>query len=223
MSTPTAPVGTDEPVRRSRRALIGVAALLAVVALAAGAVVGTVFAQQGAAPAPAPTSSESASPVAERPVPTAAGDAQPLVSVPTDCSALYSPGMLEFLNSTGLPLNDESVKDVVGTDDPQLQELIRSHTTLHCAWGGAGEYGLSTNVTVVTSDVQERVLARLGELGFECGDDGNGTRCVLNEVWDQASGGETHVLRDGLWIATDWVNFGPSNYTSDIVNTLFGE
>ncbi|MGO2660174.1 hypothetical protein [Mycetocola reblochoni] len=208
------------PTRRSRRALIGVGALLAVVALAAGAVVGTVLAQQGQTSAAPATAAPTAT--ASRAAPADAGSARPVVVIPEDCTQLYSPAMLEFLTSTGLPLNDPSVSGSLGTDDPELQQLIQDNPTLHCAWGGAGEYGLNTNVTVVSPETQDAVLARLGALGFECSDDGDGSRCSHSESWEQGAGGENHVVRDGVWLATDWVNFGPTNYTGDIVATLFG-
>ena len=34
--------------------------------------------------------------------------------------------------------------------------------------------------------------------------------------------GESHFIRDGIWIATKWVNASPDGYTHDMVTTIFG-
>ncbi|WP_191906763.1 hypothetical protein [Microbacterium lushaniae] len=34
--------------------------------------------------------------------------------------------------------------------------------------------------------------------------------------------GETHALRDGLWVATGWLNIAPDGYSEDILDTVGG-
>jgi hypothetical protein len=40
---------------------------------------------------------------------------------------------------------------------------------------------------------------------------------VLNPAW-----GESHFLREGIWIATRWGGNGPDGSTHDIVAAIFG-
>jgi len=56
---------------------------------------------------------------------------------------------------------------------------------------------------------------------MDCDDESGGTRCVI-EREESATWGESHFVRDGIWIATRWGVSGPSGCTADIVAAIFG-
>lgn len=59
-------------------------------------------------------------------------------------------------------------------------------------------------------------------VGYSCFDELEGTRCVTEtEPTPDGQSGESHFFRDGIWIATLWINAGPDGYTHDIVAALF--
>lgn len=41
-------------------------------------------------------------------------------------------------------------------------------------------------------------------------------------VDDNGTVGESHFLREGVWLATWWLNIAPDGYTHDIVAALWG-
>ena len=47
-------------------------------------------------------------------------------------------------------------------------------------------------------------------------------RCIDQHEAEAGAWGESHFLREGVWIATGWVNAGPNGYTHDMVTTIFG-
>jgi hypothetical protein len=217
----------DETAPRRSALWIGSAiAIAAVLALLAGTVFALLTHMDGAGTQdPTRPDTGGSSDTGARPVPAetaAAADAAPR---PTDCRQVYSPEMIASLEATGLPLNDGSVADSLGTIDPELSALITADATFKCSWGSAGDYGLNTNITQVSEETSTTVLDRLTALGFECAQESQGTRCVKSETISDELGtnrtGESHFVRDGVWIATHWVNFAPTGYTQDIVSTLW--
>ncbi|MBM7829563.1 hypothetical protein JOE59_000268 [Agromyces cerinus] len=105
-------------------------------------------------------------------------------------------------------------------------ELLTSASAITCKWGnpaGGSDRGLTTNVAHVTEEQAAAMIAHFGESGYSCYEELQGTRCVREtppSVDGQA--GESHFIRDDVWIATHWVNAGPDRYTHDIVAAIFG-
>jgi hypothetical protein len=56
-------------------------------------------------------------------------------------------------------------------------------------------------------------------VGFTCAPQRAGTGCEINRADDYASWGETHIIGEGLGIATSYVDFAPDGCTDDIVAT----
>ncbi len=54
-----------------------------------------------------------------------------------------------------------------------------------------------------------------------CYDELGGLRCVTETTGDGGVVGESHFVRDGIWLATRYVNSGPDGYTHDIVANLW--
>jgi hypothetical protein len=212
--------------RRSRLWIGSAIAIAAVLALLAGSVFALLTHMDGAGMA-SPTRPDTGAAVGDgsRPVPEQTAEAAPAAPRPTECTQIYSSEMYEYLQSTGLPLNDDSVTDSLGSTDPVLAALITDGTTFKCSWGFAGEYGLNTNITQVSSETAAAVLEQLDSLGYECYDESEGERCIDSETVTDELGtyrtGESHFVRGGVWIATHWVNFAPDRYTQDIVESLW--
>ncbi len=219
------PVDAEAP-GRSRLWIGAGIAIAAVLALLAGSVFALLTHMDGAGMA-TPTRPDSGTVGSDgsRPVPAETPAAAPAAPRPTDCDQIYSDDMLTYLESTGLPLNDGSVSDSLGSTDPVLEGLITSNTTLKCSWGFAGEYGLNTNITQLSAESSAAVLEQLRSLGFECYAESSGERCIQSDTVTDELGtyrtGESHFVRGGVWVATHWINFAPDRYTQDIVESLW--
>ena len=200
---------------------------LAVVVLAAGALV---LAGCDALPTQSPEPTASASSAA--PVPSGSSTAAPSptadagFTVPDSCEQLYSPGMLDELNSTNPPLNDPGIT-IYATENVEALEILSSGIpTLRCSWGVAGEPGLVTSVSVVSADQSAALRDAFSSSGMACEALGSGTVCrIEQQTIDRndniVSIGETHYLQGSGWVATHWVDFAPDGYTEDIVATLW--
>ena len=226
--------GATAKSKRSKklRAGITIAGAIAVVAVV-GIVVavqlgGTSSDEPAAEASPSVISSSTADPSAsDVPKPTTTSQAT-AVEFPSDCDALYTPSMLDEFGQ--LVLNPEWSKiageaTLYGTDDQELQLLMDAGGPLVCLWGdddGGGDVGLTTSVVSVNTAVKTAVEARLRALNHSCYEQLRGLRCVISQSSEDATSGESHFLRDGLWVATKWVNFAPENYTESIVENLWG-
>jgi hypothetical protein len=172
-----------------------------------------------------------------RPVPSAPPQPSPVTAPtaaiapgtprPADCDEIYSPAMKAAFGD--LVLNPDwttepgaDVRD--GADDPQLVAVITGTEHLSCRWvspAGASGSGVSTNVVWVTAEQSAAVQARLQALDFQCYEELEGLRCITETSTDTDTYGQSHFLRDGIWLATQWVNAGPDGYTHDMVNTIW--
>ena len=195
----------------------GVIAALALVVLAAAGCAP----EPGAGPAPATGTPGPTLTASAVPVPTEAPFA-----LPPDCRQLYSAGMLADLERTLAPLNDPAVT-LYATQVPAALDVLQSGIpTMRCTWGPAGGEGLATAVSVVDGDQSSRVQDALTAAGFECGDVLGGIVCSTQTETvtmddEVVSLGESHLLRDGGWVATSWVGALPEGYTEDVAGTLW--
>lgn len=209
--------------------------------LVAGAVLATAViglsgctAQGAATPA---TPSVSPTPTASAPALTSTPGA-----MPTSCDDLFTPGLRAQISPDGFlalnpawlqePGNERKVENGYGTFDPDLAKILSSDPGLLCDWtkaSGPGEVFLITQVRKVDAATQQAALARMTDLasdpdtGWTCTDYTAGRWCLVNT--NDGTGnvsGESHFFRDGLWIASDWVNAGPETYTPLLVTRIFG-
>jgi hypothetical protein len=147
--------------------------------------------------------------------------------VPESCEQIYSAGMLGELQSANPPLNDPGVT-MLSTENADLLEIIHGGApTLRCSWGMPSEYGLATNVTAVTAEQADAVVAALPAAGFGCETLGEGTVCRIEQRGvtlddEEYLRGETHYVGAGGLVTTAYINFAPEGYTEDIVATLWG-
>lgn len=222
---------TPKPRRQDRILGLSIVAaiVLAVGAVSAGYAVGLgatasdAVAGEGSGSAPSRPAPETGAPVAPLPEP---GE-QPTSVVPAACSDIYTTDWSAQMS--GLVLNPTRAADpgqpaLYGSTDDALVAVLKAAEPLSCRWDG--EHGgsdrfLVTNVAELQADQQPEVLARLASLGLSCYDELGGTRCIIEGSDDNGFWGESHFLRDGVWIATRWMNIAPDGYTHDIVNTLW--
>lgn len=154
-------------------------------------------------------------------------DAAPGVPRPSSCDELYSPVMVQALS--GLALNPEWSQDPEagvshGTDDTALRAVIDSADHLTCVWGspyGGSDTGIITTLAWVTPQQSAAVEDRLVATGLKCFAQSDGVRCVIQTNTLDGAFGESHFLRDGIWLATKYTNAGPLGYTQDMVNNLW--
>lgn len=205
--------------------LVLVAALLAVaVALVTGLIVGS----SAGADAASPTAPPRPSPAAVAPAVPVEVAPPPSPLIPADCAGVYSRDWeAEF--DFELALNPEWLQqpgaELWGTNDPAALELMRERSSLQCAWvlpEGGGDVGIITNLSTVTAEEESTVVDALAAAGLECYAEEGGTRCIVEESTDAGASGESHFVREGVWIGTRWANLSANGYTLDIVGTIFG-
>jgi hypothetical protein len=182
-----------------------------------------------ASDAPRPVPSSSPAPITPTPsaTPTPSGSAPPATPRPTDCAELYSPAMVAAF--ADLELNpdwlDEPGQELrIGPADAALQDLIEENESLRCIWttaAGASDAGVVTAVVWIDADERAEVSERLDDLGYNCYQERQGLRCVTEVTTNEGTFGESHFLRDGIWLSTQYSNAGPAGYTLDIVDNLW--
>ncbi|MCW4456621.1 hypothetical protein [Microbacterium sp. MPKO10] len=202
----------------ARRWFIVATIVIAVLVVASGALVSSLVSANSGTEAPV---AQSSTPEPDRPLPQNQPQPAPAGPNPTSCDEIYSAEMYDYLTGTGMPLNDPSVADNVGSKDEELAAVIAGTNHLNCSWGYAGDYGLTTSITRIDAGTQDSVRARMDAQGYDCHDELGGTRCIISFADGGGHVGESHFFREGLWVATSWVNFAPNGYTPDIVETIW--
>jgi hypothetical protein len=208
--------------------------VLIVLALAAGVIWAAAsgllrFGDGGGAAAPETPAASAPATDAPQPSPSASMPAEPAgTALPASCDALYSDTMRATIEGDGLVLNPEWSQAEglrLPTNDQQLSALLEPLPRLDCGWlppDGGGEVGLITSVAQVTEEQQAAVEARMEELGWAQNEELGSIRYVFQEEGAGNRVGQSHILRDGLWFATGWANYGPSGYTADMVTQVLG-
>lgn len=224
--TPT-PNEPTVPVHRRPVFWLIVGAVLLAVAVAIVAVVGlTGDRSPEATPttsAPAPTSETPSSPPSEPPA-TEPTTTPVAVVIPETCDGIYTRDWAAELG--GLVLNPAWTEEepLWGSNDRGAITMLEGTSKLRCAWvtASAGDAGIITNVASLTTAQEADLIAYLGGAGFSCSEQLAGTRCLIEESTDAGAWGESHFLREGVWIATRWANVRVEGYTEDIVAAVFG-
>lgn len=225
---------SEAPPPTKRRLWVIIGVLVAVLAVAA--ILVAMFLPRGdgdvtpvATETARPTPSATAAPVTPTPTPTPTpgSTAAPGTPQPASCDELYSPEMVAafgrmVLNPAWLEELDNDMK--IGEDDPVQQGIIDANDSLLCQWGmpeGPSGAGVSTVVVWVDAGDTATIQAHLVDRGDNCFEQLDGLRCTTESSNDEGYFGESHFLRDGIWVATEYSNAGPEGYTLDIVNNLW--
>ena len=163
-------------------------------------------------------------------------------ALPASCDDLFTPALKQVISPDGFlvldpawlqePGNERKLENGYGTFDPVLAQSLSTDPGLLCDWSkasGPGEVFLTTQVRKVDAAAHETALARMTELasdpstGWMCTDYSGGRWCLVNT--NDGTGnirGESQFFRDGIWIASDWVNAGPEDYTTRLIQRIFG-
>jgi len=170
-------------------------------------------------------------PAPPKPRPTSTGPAvaERDSRVPTECSEIYSPAMVDTLRGAGLVLQDATAPAVIGesgSSDELLRGLMVERPLVECVWldsAGGTQAGVLTVIAEATVERAAAVEARAGQLGMTRLVENGGERWI-SEGRTEAGvrTGESHFLRDGLWFATRWYGYGPFGYTTDMSRQVFG-
>lgn len=224
---------TQPPKPRLRRPVlwISVAAglVLAFGAVAAGYAVGAASSSSEAAEVAA---DPSARPEPEASAPSVAlpeaEQSEPVSVIPAECARIYTADWSAQLGPE-LILNPSWAEDPAsgvryGTDDGGLVTVLEATTKLTCIWGDeATAIGgmITTNLAMLTPEQQESTLAHMAEIADSCYEELGGTRCISEVEHEGKNWGESHFVREGVWVATKWIYVAPDGYTHDIVNTLW--
>jgi hypothetical protein len=182
-----------------------------------------------ASDAPRPVPSNSPAPLTPTPTPTPTGSAEPGTPRPTECAELYSPAMVAALGDLALNpawLDEPGEELRIGPADDDLRNLIEENDSLRCIWTtaeGASDVGVVTAVVWVDADERAEATERLDELGYNCYQERQGLRCLTEVTTDEGTFGESHFLRDGIWLSTQYSNAGPAGYTLDMVDNLWAD
>jgi len=216
------------PARSRLWVVLGVlAALFTVAALAVGVFWPRSDLTPAATEAARPTPSVTAPPGTPTPTPTPGSSAAPGTPRPASCTDLYSPEMVAAFGSMVLNpawMDDPGLGLRIGADDPVQQDIIDANDSLLCQWGmpeGPSAAGVSTVVVWVDAEDSATIQAHLVDRGDTCFEQQGGLRCTSESTTEEGYSGESHFLRDGIWLATKYTNAGPVGYTLDIVNKLW--
>ncbi|MEJ3404477.1 hypothetical protein WDJ51_07015 [Rathayibacter sp. YIM 133350] len=224
-------MSSDVPPARIGRSRQWIVWLILAVLVVAALVAGVLFMQARGMAGASPTSSATPSrPVASAsPTPTPGTTELASGEIPATCAEIYmkdwAPEMKPLVLNPEWTESGKTTRE--GSRDDQLIADLAATTRLTCIWampGGPNDVAhLATNVAAVTDDQKTAALARMSAAGFTCYDELEGTRCVT-ETAPSADGvaGESHFVRDGVWVATSWLNAQPDGYTHDIVAAIFG-
>lgn len=147
--------------------------------------------------------------------------------LPDDCDALYGSAMEAEFEREAMQLNRvwTGVREApAGSTDPELLALLLGEPSLDCFWLDGGGGSRSAVLTVASEPgaaVAEAVAARLVALGFSQQHDRGGVRYFVESRVAGETTGESHFLRDGVWLATNWYGFGPWGYTGHMAENVF--
>ena len=214
MGVTTSRAATRRSGRLGRLALLGTAAALTA-ALLSGC--------SGATPPDDKTDGSEAPTAQPRPTPSSVAGPNPVGTVlPGECESIYTPAMFEGLQEDLPPLNDESMSDPNFSNTDELEEMFRSLEYLQCTWGRAGEIGIVTGVAKVTEEQSTEANDVMESSGFDCYEQNQGTRCVKSERLEGNRLGESHFLRDDVWVSTFWLNAPIRGYTENIAQAIWG-
>jgi hypothetical protein len=223
---PSTPPQPPSPANRRLRVLVAVLGALLLVAIVMIVVLWPRPAfTPTATDAPRPTPSSIPAPITATPTPTAS--LPPGTPRPTECADLYSPAMVDAFGDLELNpdwLDDPGEELGIGPADEELRELIEQNDSMRCIWTtaeGASDAGVVTAVVWVDEDTREDVADRLEDLDYNCFPEREGLRCVTEVSSDEGTFGESHFVRDGIWLSTQYANAGPAGYTLDIVDNLW--
>lgn len=178
-----------------------------------------------ASDAPRPTETTEPAPETTEPAPDATGKPGAF-ALPETCEDVWTPEMFAELSSTAL--NDPGVT-MLSTEVVEALELLDVVPSLRCTWGQPSEWGIATTVAAVDEAQGAALADALRAEGFACAD-GEVQRCERSQTLPgevegepETTLGETHLIGDGGWVASHWLNAEVEpEYSDSIAAQLWG-
>lgn len=161
------------------------------------------------------------------PAPVTRPEPAPGTPTPASCADIYSDNMVAAFGDLTLNpgwTSDPEADAQNGTADADLTAIVQASDHLTCRWAspaGPSDTGVATNVVWVTPGQATAVADRLLVLGLNCYEELGGLRCITETESDEGRFGQSHFLRGGIWLATQWSNAGPDGYTHDMIATMW--
>jgi hypothetical protein len=134
-----------------------------------------------------------------------------------DCRAIYTDALWNELTWTGGAILDQSF-DAPATTVTALTEVLAPEVRLTCAWTTDDGASVASTLAVVGVDGPTLAEAALRGQGFACAIGETGLRCTRAD----GDAVETHVFRDGLWLANAERSWHPEGYASGVEREVFG-
>lgn len=167
-------------------------------------------------------------PAAPSSAPSASPQAPLQMSVlPETCDGLYDEVMIREFEQHDMHLNTVwtgAREATAGSASLDLVALMRGKLSLDCFWldeSGGMDSAVLTVATEPGPDVAAEVAAHLTASGFATQEHRGGARYFIEHRVDGESVGESHFIRDGVWLATNWYGFGPWGYTAHMAENVF--
>lgn len=188
----------------------------------------------GASGRPDPSSPpEPASPPATAPGQSAPESAQSpsapeAVGLPSNCIALFDDPAFSTMGSRGYELFEGpgplGAPVAAQSTDVGIAALLAPLERIDCSWGrfeGAPE-GFRTTLALLPAERVDEVVAVIEANGILCEEVDGRTRCELVDAAEEYLLARSHVLGDGVWIASVVVNDGDTAYSDKVADAVLG-
>jgi hypothetical protein len=156
---------------------------------------------------------------APQPAPSAGDTAarRALAGEALDCRALYSASLWNEMTWQGRTILAQAF-DAPPTEVASLTDVLAPQVRVSCVWTDQEGRVVASTLAGIAPDTAGLGEAALRGQGFTCTADGGVVRCTRT----QAEAVETHVLRDGLWLASLERSWHPDEYGSRLEKSVFG-
>lgn len=140
----------------------------------------------------------------------------PAATSTPECQRLYSVALWSELTQRagGDPVQDTSAPTV---SIESLTAALAPQVRVSCTFTGINTGRIVTTVSDVAPGAADVARATLEAGGFGCETFGDGVRCEH----ESADGIEEQTVRDGIWIASTFSGWHPSQYTERMVRQVW--
>ncbi|MCH6232027.1 hypothetical protein MK786_14850 [Microbacterium sp. CFH 31415] len=134
-----------------------------------------------------------------------------------DCRTLYSDSLWNEMTWTGRTVLDQDL-DPPSTTVPTLLEVLTPDVRVTCHWAAPDGGTVVSTLAAVDEAAPALAEAALRGQGFSCAMSDAGLHCA-GRVGRET---ETHVFRDGLWLASVESAWHPEDYAARLERQVFG-
>lgn len=224
--------GPSATERKSSRVIPWVVVGAVLLLLAGGGVAFALLGQGGsddsaAGSSVSPSPSSQGAPSAE-PTPEPAGPES--AALPAACRDIFSSEQYSSLAATGAKLSEANTgprnRPLSEPEVPAVVEsTIAGSPHLECSWTFESNFnvGIFTVLAEVSDEEAATVAGALDAAGFTALSELGSVRYITSSSSEEfGDHGYSIIHRDGVLIATEWIDWPAAGYTADIVNTVLG-